>query len=124
MSRNSPVHLLTITALGITLGSAGACSSNSDQRAPTLAEGGASGRASTGKSGGGGSDEAGSAGENGEGGTAAEAGAAGSAAGEGGEGGAFEEGAIVPVTPGACSETATWSNVTPLDGISTEAEEQ
>jgi hypothetical protein len=118
---------LTLPVLVITFGMAAACSSNSDDRAPAFADGGAGGaggRAPVGKSGAGGSDDAGSAGELGDGGTAGEAGEVGSAAGEGGEGGAFEEGTIIPVGPGACSESAAWASKTPLEGISTDANEQ
>ncbi|MEI9940758.1 MAG: hypothetical protein WDO69_26380 [Pseudomonadota bacterium] len=120
-------HPLTLTALGITLCLGAACSSNSDQHAPSLGSGGASshggagGRASVGKSGAGGSVDGGAAGESDDGGAA---GAAGSVGGEGGAGGSFEEGMIIPVAPGACSEDAEWANPTPLDGISTDANEQ
>lgn len=99
-----------------------ACSSNSDDRALMVGDGGASsksgagGRSSTGKSGGGGSD-AGSAGQD-------DGGSAGTeSAGAGGEGGA-SEGAIIPVTPGTCSETAVWVDAAPLPGVSTSANEQ
>ena len=118
---------LTLPVLAITFGMAAACSSSSDDRAPALAEGGAGGaggRAPASKSGAGGSDDGGSAGELGDGGTAGQAGAVGSAAGEAGEGGAFEEGAIIPVGPGTCSESAAWASNTPLEGISTDANEQ
>ena len=121
------------TALGITLGLAVACSSNSDEHAPMVSDGGApahagaGGRSQVGKSGSGGTAEAGSTGENDDGGMAGAAGSAGYAsdeAGEGGEGGAWEPGMVVPVKPGACSETATWPHATPLEGISTDADEQ
>lgn len=110
-----------VPALTLALFVAGACSSNSDDHGSALAGGGASsksgsgGRSSTGKSGSGGTD-AGIAGESDEGGSA---GAAGSA----GEGGS-DEGMIIPVPPGACSETAAWSNVTAVPGISTDADER
>jgi len=108
--------------LACVLFAGGACSSNSDDRAAAVGIGGGSsksgagGRSSTGKSGGGGTD-AGSTGE-GDGGSAGA-----DSAGAGGEGGA-DEGAIIPVTPGACSETAVWANAAPLAGISTSADEQ
>ena len=111
-----------IPVLAITLCVAGACSSNSDDRAAAVGDGGGSsqsgagGRSSTGKSGSGGSD-AGSAGQ-GDGGSAGTDNAG--AGGEGGEG----EGTIIPVTPGTCSETAVWANAAPLPGISTSADEQ
>ncbi len=114
----------TLAALGITLCLGAACSSDSDDHAPTFSEGGASSRSGAGghspggKSGGGGSADAGRAGENEDGGSA---GAAGSAAGAGG---AWEEGMIIPVTPSACSEAATWASATPLEGISSDANEQ
>lgn len=111
-------------AVGITLSWGVACSSNSDDHAPTLADGGATarsgagGRSSAGKSGsGGGSTDGGSAGAN-------DGGTAGAAGGEGGEGGAWDEGMIVPVTPAACSPSAAWASATPLAGISTDANEQ
>jgi hypothetical protein len=124
----------TLTALGVAVCFGVACSSDSDDHAPALGSGGGSsrsgagGRAPVGDSGAGGTTEttAGSAGETEQGGAAGEAGAAGapsSAAGAGGEGG-VEEGTIVPVTPGACSETAVWANATTLEGISTAADEQ
>jgi len=105
--------------LAITLFAGGACSSNSDDRAAAVGDGGSSsksgsgGRSSTGKSGSGGSD-AGSAGQ-------VDGGSAGTdSAGAGGEG----EGTIIPVTPGSCSETAVWANALPLPGVSTSADEQ
>ena len=124
---NRSTLALTLTVLGITLGLSAACGSNSDDRAPPLAgagAGGTGGRAPGGESGAGGRDDGGSAGETGDGGTAGQAGAAGSEGGEGGEGGAFEEGTIIPVSPGTCSQTATWPSATPLEGISTDANEQ
>jgi hypothetical protein len=36
----------------------------------------------------------------------------------------LEQGTIIPVTPGACSEAAAWASGTPLEGISTAADEQ
>jgi len=117
-----------LTGLGVSLCIA-ACSSNSDEHAPPpVADGGASsrsgagGHASGGKSGKGGSSGTahGGAGEH------ADGGAAGSSAGEagaGGEGG-MEEGEVIPVLPGACSEAATWESATVLPGISTAADEQ
>jgi hypothetical protein len=115
------------TALGLTLAAGVACSSNSDDYAPALGDGGATskagagGRTSVGKSGGGGTDDGGSAGE-------ADAGSAG-AAGEGGAGGeggggGWDEGMVIPVTPGSCSETAAWAGSTPVQEISTDANEQ
>ena len=123
----------TLTALGITLCLGIGCSANSDQHSPTMTDGGASsrsgagGRSSVGDSGSGGTADAGSAGETTGGDAAGSAGAAGSPAGEGGEGGeagADEEGTVIPVTPGACSESAAWASATPLEGISTDANEQ
>jgi len=114
-----------LPALGITLAVGAACSSDPTERAPAIADGGASsksgagGRSSVGKSGSGGNLDAGSAGEP-EGGSA---GASGSAAGQGGEGGE-DEGMIIPVTPSACSETTVWASATPLGGISTAANEE
>ena len=113
----------TRTACGAALFVAIACSSNSDDHAPAVSGGGASsksgagGRSATGKSGSGGNAESDDAGS---------AGVAGSASGEGGtsgEGGA-DQGTIIPITPSACSETAVWADGTPLDGISTSANEQ
>ncbi|MEI9953126.1 MAG: hypothetical protein WDO74_30120 [Pseudomonadota bacterium] len=114
----------TIAALGITLCFGAACSSDSDEHGPTFSDGGASSRSGAsghspvGKSGGGGTADGGRAGESDDGGSA---GSAGSAAGEGG---AWEEGMITPVTPGACSEAAVWASATPLEGISSDANEQ
>jgi len=108
-----------------------ACSSNSDERAPAVNDGGASstsgagGRPSVGKGGNGGS-EAGSAGEvdaAGTGGAAGEGGSSGEA-GAGGVGGQWEEGTVIPVEPSACSEKAAWSKATPLAGISSAADER
>ena len=120
----------TLTALGIILTLAQACSSDSDDYAPALADGGASsrsgagGRSSVGKSGSGALAEGGSAGES-ESGAGGGAGSAGATAesGRGGEGG-LEEGTVIPVPPGACSETEAWPNGTPLVSISTAADEQ
>lgn len=115
-----------LPALAITLGLGAACSSNSDEHAPAVGEGGASshggtgGRSSVGK---GGAGTANGGAQTDDGGSA---GAAGSAAGEGGAGGegGAQEGAIIPVTPGACSEDAAWASATPLPGISTAADER
>ena len=119
----------TLTSLGITLCIGVACSSNSNDHAPSLADGGASsrsgagGRSAVGKAGSG-AAEGGSAGET-EGGSAGQVddGGAGGSSGDGGEAG-LPEGMIIPVTPGACSESATWVGATPLEGISTDANEQ
>lgn len=117
---NRPIASASLLAIFLVV----ACSSSSDRHAPAAGDGGASskggagGRSSTGKSGNGGSD-VGGAGEGDEGGSGGVAGSA----GQGGEGGA-DEGMIIPVTPSACSETAAWSNAAPLEGISTDAEEQ
>lgn len=121
------------TALGVVLCVGSACSSNSDDHAPPVtADGGASskggtgGRSSVGKGGGGataGSATAGSAGEREEGGSAGEAGGAPSEAGEGG-GAGWDEGTIIPITPGACSETAVWADASPVESISTAANER
>jgi len=120
-----------ITALGLALCVGSACSSNSDDHAPAVSEGGASsspsagagGRSSVAKGGSAGAD-AGSAGEGGASGSASEAGAAPSEGGAGGEAGAWQEGTIIPVTPGACSEAAAWASATPLAGVSTAANER
>jgi len=115
------------TALGLTLAVGIACSSNSDDYAPALSGGGATskagagGRSSVGKSGGSGTGDGGSAGE-GDAGSAGLAGAGG-ASSDGGEGG-WDEGMIIPVTPGSCSETAAWVGSTPVQEISTDANEQ
>jgi len=117
-----------LAALGVTFCVGVACSSNSDQHAPALADGGASsrggagGRTAGGKSGDGGTADGGG-GERDDGGAG---GAAGNSAGEGGEGGegGAEQGTIVPVEPGVCSADAGWANAKPLDGISTDANEQ
>ena len=117
-----------ISALGLTLGLGAACSSGSDDRAPSLSDagapsvGGAGGRSPGGKGGKGGSSST-DGGGSGEAGSAGAAGAAGSVSGAGGEGG-LEPGTIIPVTPGACSEAATWADATPLEGISSAADEQ
>ena len=119
------------TAVALTLALAAACSSDSDDRAPTVSDGGASakagagGRSSVGKSGSGGTGDLGSAGSA-DGGTAGAAGSGQTSGegGEGGEGGAWEPGMVIPVAPGACSEAATWANATVLEGISTDADEQ
>jgi hypothetical protein len=119
----------TLTALGITVCLGVACSSSSDDHGPSLGGGGASsrsgagGRSPVGDSGASGTTDGGSAGETSEGGAAGAAGSVGSAAGAGGEGG-LEQGTIIPVTPGACSEAAAWEGGTPLDGISTAADEE
>jgi hypothetical protein len=119
----------SLTALGIALCLGVACSSDSDDHAPGIANGGASsrsgagGRSPVGDSGAGGTTDGGSAGQAEEGGAAGAAGSAGSTAGAGGEGG-LEQGTIIPVTPGACSEAAAWASATPLEGISTAADEQ
>jgi hypothetical protein len=115
----------TFTALAFTLAVAQACSSNSDH-APGLSDagaysrGGAGGRTS-GKSGNGAITDGGSAGQTEEAGTGGAAGSAGEA-GEGGQGG-LEEGMVIPVTPGACSEAEAWAIGAPLVGISTAADE-
>ena len=122
-----------ITALGIALCASIACSANSDEHAPPLSDGGASAKGGTGgrssvAKGGSGAAVAGSAGERAEGGSAGDAGArAGDGSGEGGEGGeggAWDEGMIIPVAPGSCSETAAWTNAVPVPGISTAADER
>jgi len=118
-------YLLATTGCVLCLGVA--CSSNSDERAPGVSDGGASsqagggGRSSGGKSGSGGKAEAGSAGEAGEGGTA---GVASGAAGAAGAGGAPDEGTIIPVEPSTCSESAAWASEQPLQGISSDADER
>ena len=113
------------SALGFGLCLGVACSSSSDPHAPAVSDGGASsqsgsgagGRKPVGTSGGAGTEFGGSAGELSEGGSA------GAAAGEGGEGG-LEQGMIIPVSPGACSEDSAWASSTPLPGISTAASER
>jgi len=118
----------TLTALGIAVCLGVACSSNSDDHAPALPNGGASsrsgagGRSPVGDSGAGGTTDGGGGGEI-EGGAAGAAGSADGSSGAGGEGG-LEQGTIIPVTPGACSEDATWASATPLEGISTAADER
>ncbi|HYP77238.1 MAG TPA: hypothetical protein VER12_14815 [Polyangiaceae bacterium] len=117
-----------VFGFGLTLSLAVACSSNSDDYAPPVSEGGSSsksgagGRPSTGKSGSGGSD-AGSAGEAEDAGSAGLSGSGAGEGGAGGEGGA-DEGTVIPVPPGSCSEMAAWVNATPVPGISTAANEQ
>jgi hypothetical protein len=119
------------TALALTLCVGSACSSNPDDHAPMLGDGGASpkagagGRSSVVKGGSGGA-LTGDAGQQNEGGSAGEAGAAPSAGGAGGAGGAvgWDEGTIIPVTPSSCSESATWQNASPLQGVSSDAIEQ
>lgn len=121
-------YLVAISGVALCFGFA--CSSNSDEHAPGFADGGASsksgagGRSSVGKSGSGGASDAGSAGETDDGGSAGSAGGEAGAAGEAGAGGAWDEGTVIPVTPGACSETAAWANAAKLEGISTAANEQ
>ncbi|HET7545440.1 MAG TPA: hypothetical protein VFK05_36485 [Polyangiaceae bacterium] len=120
-----------ITAFGLTLCFGIACSSNSDEHAPALGDGGASskggvgGRSSVAK-GGSGAAVAGTGGQLAGAGNAGEAGAVVGEGGNGGNGGEAgeDEGAIIPVTPGSCSETAAWANATTLQGISTDANEQ
>lgn len=118
------------TSLLAALFAAVACSSNSDERAPAVSDGGASskagagGRSSAGKGGGSGSNFAGAAGEAEEGGSAGAAGTAAGEAGAGGEAGVWEDGTVIPIAPAACSETAAWGSATPLAGISTAADER
>jgi len=118
MNRNHVAAWLTALLVGV------ACSSNSDDHAPTVSAGGGSSRAGAGGRS--------SANPGGSGGKVAAAGvedggSAGSDAGAGGaagEGGGSDEGMVVPVTPGACSETALWADEKPLDGISTSEDER
>jgi hypothetical protein len=120
MKRATVVGLSVAVCLGV------ACSSNSDDHAPPLADGGASsrsgagGRSSVGKSGAGGSTDGGSAGELEEGGSGGAAGSAANAAGAGGEAG-LEQGMVTPITPAACSSSGNWGSATPLSGISSAA---
>jgi len=119
------MNRFTFTALGLTLCLGVACSSDSERRAPPVGDGGSSSGAGAGA--GGRKPTAGSGGrlgsDGGSGGEAAEAGNAGNASGAGGEGG-LEQGMIIPVTPSACSASATWAGPTPLAGISTAANER
>jgi hypothetical protein len=128
------MNRITVTALGVSLTVAAACSSGSDGHAPALSDvgastagaggtrlptagnAGASGRVTGGNS---------SAGDDaGQGGTeTTEAGAAGEG-GAGGTAGGLEPGRVVVVPPSACSVTAKWSSPIPLAGISSNGDER
>jgi hypothetical protein len=114
--------LLAFTVVGL----AAACSSNSDSHAEPIpsGDGGAAGsvagsggthHVATGGSGGGSSGTGAS--------SSAPAGQAGQAEADAGAAG-LEQGNVVVVTPGACSETATWMGEAPLDVVSTNAQER
>jgi len=68
----------------------------------------------------------GSSAGSGESGDTGEGGAVAGDTGNSGEGGAagLEPGMVIPVEPGACSETTKWGSPTPLTGVSSNADEQ